>query len=633
MRKPRGATAIAAIEAPAGPLADTAAFGSDVVADALRALRVPWIALVPGASYRGLHDSLVNYLGNREPRMLVCLHEEHAVAIAHGYAKATGEPIAVGLHSNVGLLHATMAIFNAWCDRMPVLMLGATGPVDAVQRRPWIDWIHTARDQGALVRGYVKWDDQPASPGAAREALLRAWWIARTEPKGPVYVNLDAGMQEAALASPPPAIEPSRYMPATVPAPDGEALRRAAAILASARRPLLLMGRVSRDAAAWDARVALAERLGARVLTDLKIGAAFPTDHPLHAAPPSVMQTPAMAEAIADADAILSLDWVDLAGTLKSACGGEPHAKVVQVSLDHLVHNGWSMDHQGLPPVDVQLACAPDAAVPALLAALPARRPARAPARTPAKRAAARSAATAQVAAAAPGAGASKARGAPTPLTTDHLAAALRRAVGERAFSLAHLPLSWNGASWPLRGPLEFLGSDGGGGVGAGPGLGVGAALALAGRGILTVAVCGDGDFLMGATALWTAVHYRIPLLVVVANNRSYWNDEVHQERVARARGRPVGNKWIGQRMDDPAVDLAAIGRAQGTRGYGPVETAEALDDALARAVADVGAGQVAVVDVRVAGGATPSSAVTSSAAPRRAATGTQGRGSPPARG
>src|SRR6516162_2360608 len=182
--------------------ANTPGWGSDVVADTLRALKIPYIALNPGASYRGLHDSIVNYLGNETPQMLLCLHEEIAVAIAHGYAKVTGKAMAAAVHSNVGLFHATMAIFNAWCDRMPVLVLGATGPVDASKRRPWIDWIHTARDQGALVRSYTKWDDQPASAEAAREALLRACWMACTPPKGPVYLNLDAGMQEAPLTDP-----------------------------------------------------------------------------------------------------------------------------------------------------------------------------------------------------------------------------------------------------------------------------------------------------------------------------------------------------------------------------------------------------------------------------------------------
>src|SRR5215211_5991269 len=176
------------IERPLPSGANAPAFGSDVIADTLRALEIPYIALNPGASYRGLHDSLVNYLGNSAPQMLLCLHEESAVAIAHGYAKVTGKAMAAALHSNVGLMHASMAIFNAWCDRMPVLLLGATGPVDAAKRRPWIDCIHTARDQGALIRPYTKWDDQPASVPAACESLLRARQIAETTPKGPVYV-------------------------------------------------------------------------------------------------------------------------------------------------------------------------------------------------------------------------------------------------------------------------------------------------------------------------------------------------------------------------------------------------------------------------------------------------------------
>ena len=194
-------------------------FGSDVVADALRATDIPYIALNPGASYRGLHDSIVNYLGNQQPQMILCLHEEAAVAIAHGYAKVTGKAMAAAVHSNVGLMHGTMAIFNAWCDRMPMLILGATGPVDSEKRRPWIDRIHTSRDQGALVRGYTKWDDQPASPGAAREAILRANWMANTAPCGPTYINLDAEVQEAKLTEPVAPIDTARYMPAVESAP------------------------------------------------------------------------------------------------------------------------------------------------------------------------------------------------------------------------------------------------------------------------------------------------------------------------------------------------------------------------------------------------------------------------------
>jgi thiamine pyrophosphate-dependent acetolactate synthase large subunit-like protein len=578
---------LAAIERPVPAGTNAAGFGSDVAAETLRALDVPYIALNPGASYRGLHDSLVNHLGNARPQMLLCLHEEHAVAIAQGYAKVTGRAMAAAVHSNVGLFHATMAIFNAWCDRVPVIVIGATGPVDAAKRRPWIDWIHTARDQGAIVRGYVKWDDQPASPAATREALLRAGWIAQTQPMGPVYVNLDAGLQEAPLEAPLPEIDAARFMPPAPVAPPPALIEQAASALRAAKRPVILAGRASRSLAAWDARVALAEAVGARVVTDLKLAAAFPTDHPLHAGAPGTVAPVAEAAAvIREADLILSLDWVDLAGTLRTVFGADPPpARIVQVTLDHLIHNGWSMDHQGLPPVDLLLAAQPDVAVPALLTALGA-------------------------GAAPRGGAANSALPKPVtgdrPITVDDLAAALRRAAGTRAVTLTHLPLGWNGASWTFRHPLDYIGSEGGGGIGAGPGVSVGAALALRGSGRLPVAVCGDGDFLMGVTALWTAVHYRIPLLLVVANNRSFFNDEVHQERVARMRARPVENKWIGQRIDDPDIDLAAMGRAQGAVGFGPVTRTGGLEAVLSEAIAAVEDGRVAVVDARVEPGYTP---------------------------
>jgi thiamine pyrophosphate-dependent acetolactate synthase large subunit-like protein len=240
------------------------------------------------------------------------------------------------------------------------------------------------------------------------------------------------------------------------------------------------------------------------------------------------------------------------------------------------------MDYQGLPPVDVLIACEPDTAVPALLAALGPGGPR---AMSPVKP-----------------------KFPPLPdgkLTVDHLADALRRAVGGRPASLTHVSLSWNGASWPLRHPLDYLGSDGGGGVGGGPGISVGAALALKGSGRMAVAVCGDGDFMMGVTALWTAAHYRIPLLLVVANNRSFFNDELHQERVARMRNRPVENRWVGQRISEPDIDIAAIARAQGARGFGPVGLIGELLPTFEKAIAAVEAGDVVVVDVRVEPGYT----------------------------
>jgi thiamine pyrophosphate-dependent acetolactate synthase large subunit-like protein len=568
--------AVAAVERPAPAGVNAPAFGSDVVADTLRVLDIPYIALTPGASYRGLHDSLVNYLGNSAPQMLLCLHEESAVAIAHGYAKVTGKAMAAAVHANVGLFHATMALFNAWCDRMPMLVLGATGPVDAVQRRPWIDWIHTAQDQGALVRGYTKWDDQPASPGAAREALLRGAWIANTAPMGPVYINLDAGMQEAKLAEQLPPIDAKRYMPAVATAAPADLVRQAAAMLQSARQVVILAGRASRSEEAWNARVALAEGLSASVVTDLKIGATFPTDHPLHAGAPRDVTADSI-PALRGADVILSLDWVDLAGALRHA-GPSPAAKIIQISLDYRIHNGWSMDYEALPPVDLLLSADPDAVVPELLKALDvAGKPRTTPRpRTPVG------------------------DREPAGFTNEHIARALRAVLGERPATLTHLPISWEDRWWTFRHPLDYLGSDGGGGVGGGPGISVGAALALKNSGRLAVAICGDGDFLMGVTALWTATHYKIPLLFVIANNRSFYNDEVHQERMARLRHRPVENKWIGQRIADPEIDLAALARAQGAVGFGPIGRYADLAPALQGAVAAVENGAVAVVDVRI---------------------------------
>src|SRR6185312_13782483 len=345
------------------------AWGSDAIAELLRALGLRYISLNPGASYRGLHDSLVNYLGNERPEIVLCLHEEHAVAVAHGFAKVTEQPMAVALHSNVGLMHATMALFNAFCDRVPMLALGATGPVDAAARRPWIDWIHTAADQGALVRPFVKWDDQPASAPAAVEALARADALTRAYPSAPVYVCLDAALQEQPL---PPGLELpdlDRHRAPAPPAPSAEEIGAAAAVLAAAQRPLILAGRCGRGEAEWAARVRLAERLGARVLTDLKAAAAFPTRHPLHPAAPGTFLTPSGRALIRGADAILALDWIDLGGTLRQAYGEDPvTARVVSCTADQALHNGWSKDHFELPPVDVPIAAHPDRLVAALVA-------------------------------------------------------------------------------------------------------------------------------------------------------------------------------------------------------------------------------------------------------------------------
>ena len=572
-------------EAPADGEPSVALWGSDVVAQALRDLEIPFIALNPGSSFRGLHDSLVNYLGNQRPQMLLCLHEEHAVAIAHGYAKVTDTPMAVALHSNLGLMHATMAIFNAYCDRMPILMLGATGPLDAARRRAWIDWLHTTTDQAALIRPFAKWDDQPLSPEAAVEAVYQAHRSASATPKSPTYVCLDASLQELALAKATRAVRATRYRPARSPSPSPDDIAALAQHLARAKNPILLYGRFTRSAHGWQQRIALAERLDAQVFTHLKLPAAFPTRHPLHRDPPHEFTSPVLRQSLKDADVIVAFDWLDLGGTLSTT--GEVNGHVVSISLDDQLHTGWGKESLAPVPTDLQLAADTDVSVDALLACLCAvgtdgdqHR-----ARTP-------SDSTPQVRTPAPTA---------EELNVSDIASSLRDALGERTSTIIRFPNEWTGDLWDVTDPLDHLGGDGGEGVGSGPGMAVGAALALRGSGRIPIAILGDGDYLMGINALWTAAHYQLPLLIVVANNRSYFNDEIHQHGVALHRERPTTNRWIGQHITGPDLDLVGLAQSQGLTAEGPVSSAEELDQSLRRAIAAVEAGGTMVVDVRIA--------------------------------
>jgi thiamine pyrophosphate-dependent acetolactate synthase large subunit-like protein len=361
-------------------------------------------------------------------------------------------------------------------------------------------------------------------------------------------------------------------------------MRDAANALGAAKRVVVLAGRVSRSPKDWARRVALVEALGASVITDIKVGAAFPTNHPAHCAKPAHFLDDAAITTLAGADVILSLDWVDLAGTLKQA--KQRKAIVIQVSQDHVLHNGWGMEHQSLPAVDIHLACEPDVAVHLIADALgvvAGEEPAELPALP-----------------------AFNAVDEDTELDILALASALGEALSSECISMVRLPLGWAGESWHFRHPLDYLGGDGGAGIGSGPGMLIGAALGLRGTGRLAVGVLGDGDFMMAASAFWTAAHYRIPFVAVVANNRSFFNDEVHQERVATMRERPIENKWIGQQIADPDIAIAEIARAQGVEGIGPVSTAGELSSAVRKAVEIAKEGRPVVIDARVKPGYSP---------------------------
>lgn len=564
----------------------TMEWGSDAIAQTVRDLGIEYISLNPGASFRGFHDSLVNYLGNQKPQMLVSLHEEHAVAIAHGYAKVTDRPMAVALHSNVGLMHASMAIFNAYCDRVPMLMIGATGPVDANLRRPWIDWLHTTADQAALIRPFIKWDDQPGSPEAAVLSMARAYMLTASRPSAPTYVCLDFSVQEARLSDGFVLPDAASARPPAPAEPGGAVVRDVVRILRAAARPLFLVGRMNRNEQAWLDRVALAEEFGAEVLTHQKLGAAFPTNHPLHRLGPASHRSPDALEAMRNADVILSLDWLDLGGMLRSAgLAGERSQKVISVSNDLYLHNGWSKDSFEFPRVDINIPTEPDVAVRRILEEIGnsggARRAAAGPtAEVPARK---RSTVPRE-----------------DQLTLDDILDGVVEATRDRAPSYIRLPSAWPMERMVFSHPLDYLGCDGGEGIGSGPGMAVGGALALRGSKRLPVAILGDGDYTMGVSALWNAAHYALPMLMIVANNGSYLNDEIHQDHIAKLRDRPRENRWIGLHMTNPTVDLAGMARAQGVEGLGPITTVSDLQRALGEALEHIDAGKPVVIDVRI---------------------------------
>jgi thiamine pyrophosphate-dependent acetolactate synthase large subunit-like protein len=571
------------LDTPEGQPDDKVAWGSDVAAQMLRRFGFKYVSLNPGASYRGLHDSIVNHLGNRDPGMLLCLHEDHAVGIAHGYAKVTDEPMAAIVHSNVGLMHGHMAIFNAFCDRKPLFLVGATGPVDSHQRRPWIDWIHTSQDQAGIVRDILKFDVQPSSPEAIVDGMTRANIATRTQPSAPVYVVLDAGLGESSLEKVPAFPDMARHQPPAPPrAPEAD-VKKAVEMIKAAKKPVILAGRSSRSQESWDNRVKLAEAIGAIVCSDLKNGAAFPTDHPAHIMEPFNQPTEKHREAVAEADLIIALEWIDIGGLVCPPKGGvQMNAKIISVTMDHHLHNGAHMVYQAVTPADVLISASAESFVADLLAHFSGKK--------------------------APWKAASRREYTPgdsSRLRMVDVAKTLRDAFPDPdKVTLASVARQWPVDMWPMRTPLAYMGKDGGGGIGSGPSISIGVALACADMGRPCVTILGDGDFMMGGHAIWTAVKHKIPLLVVINNNQSYFNDELHQENIARRRNRAVGNRWIGQAISGPNIDIAKFVESQGAVGIGPVKTLEELKAAVKKGAEVLASGGVCLIDCHVPPGA-----------------------------
>jgi acetolactate synthase-1/2/3 large subunit len=572
-----------------------AVFGSDVMVEVLRELGVKYIALNPGASYRGFHDSLVNF-GEGGPEMILCTHEEIAVAIANGYARVTGKPMATGLHNVVGLQHAAMAIFNAWCDRTPMINLGGGGPQDTNHRRS-TDWVHSALVQGNAVRDYVKHDDQPFSIESVPESFLRAYRIATTEPKGPVYITLDADVQEDEVTTPMWIPDASLYQAPSPPAANADALRDATELIVNADWPVIIAGEVGLKPGMPAALQDLAELLGAPVVD---AGGPFniPNGHPLDV-------TEAREEALKDADVVLALDVPSLGvplgpsvrerGALVPAIGRD--TKIIHITLSDMEKQSWVTDNMWLFPVQVAIAADTAQALPELLimtrelmASDPANRQ-----RAEGRRAKAEAMHNE-----------ARKRGA------DFIAKSwdeypisgprLWGEIGQRVKGQDWALVQSHGRRWreliDLTEPGHGLGGGRGAGLGYGMPAAIGSALAYKGTGKLCIAVLGDGDFFMTSNALWTAAKYDIPLLTILYNNRSYYNDEEHQERVALRRDRPVENKGIGVQINDPIPDFASLAMSLSVASWGPIENPADIGPALDAAIAVVRSGKPAFVDV-----------------------------------
>ena len=560
-------------------------YGSDVIVDLMKAFDIEYAAFNPGATFRGIHDSIVNYGGNYKPEVIFCHHEEISVAIAHGYAKAKNKPMIAITHNMVGLQHASMAIFNAYIDRVPIMVLGGTGPMNSKRRRPRIDWIHTALVQGNQVRDYVKWDDQPYSLADVPDSFIRGYRIATTDPMAPIYINYDADIQEDALAAAMDVPNVTRYSAPASAQANPDALRRAADMLVHAQTPLIIADQLGRNPKAVPALIELAELLGCPVV-DKGARFNFPSVHPLDA-------TDGAREILQKADVILALDVGDLFGSLTTVSKQTRNCeyitsstvKIIGISMNDMLVHSWANDYQALQAIDVPMTADTAVAVPELtrlcrdLIGNDGKRKAAIEARTKEladkhKSRRARWRADAE------------AKGSQKEISTAWLALEVGEAIKREPWVLVNgTSNGWTRRLWDFTKPNQSIGGSGGAGLGYGPGASIGAALALKGNGNVAVAIQSDGDMLMTSSALWTAAKHRIPLLMVMHNNQSYYNSEEHGIEVAKFRSRPVENAGIGTHVDDPEIDFATMAQSFGVSGEGPVRNPADLRPAIERGV------------------------------------------------
>jgi acetolactate synthase I/II/III large subunit len=594
----RPSARVAAAEAGAPAAAQTKGrVGSDFMVDVIKSLDIDYVPSNPASSFRGLHESLLTYGDNKKPEFITCLHEESSIGIAHGYFKIAGKPLIALCHGTVGLQHAAMAIYNAWCDRVPVIVMGGND-LDATKRAPGVPTIHAAQDIGSLVRDFTKWDDNPVSLPHFAESFVRAYKIAMTPPHEPVFLSLDVGLQEHAVHEP-DRLRIPRYVPTAPPQGDTGAVREAARLLANAERPVIVADRAARTPNGIKLLIELAETLNASVI-DQAGRLNFPTTHHLN-------QTARAGAVVGQADVLIGLELTDFWNTVNAYIDNgenlrEPRikadAKLISIGAGDYYLKSNYQDFQRFQSVDVSIAGDAEATLPALIeavkSALPAgRKPAIEKRGEALRKASAENRARARVAASY-GWDAS-------PISTARLCAELWAQIRNEDWSLVSrdtFQSSWPHRLWPMERHYHYIGGSGGYGEGYNAPAAVGAALANRAFGRLSVSIQADGDLMYAPGVLWTAVHHKVPLLSVVHNNRGYHQEVMHVQRMANRRDRVLNDGPIGTQIIGPHIDYAKLAQSMGMYAIGPIEHPADLGPALARAVAVVKAGEPALVDV-----------------------------------
>jgi acetolactate synthase-1/2/3 large subunit len=578
---------------------------SDFMVDVIKSLDIDYVPCNPAQSFRGLHESLIDYGGNKKPEFLTCTHEESSVALAHGYFKIAGKPLLVLCHGTVGLQHAAMAIYNAWCDRVPVIVMGGTD-LDASKRPPGVPTFHSAQDINALVRDFTKWDDQPVSLQHFAQSFVRAYKLAMTPPHEPVMIALDCGLQEETVRDRSKLTIP-RYVPTAPPQGDMNAVREAARLLAAAERPVIIADKYARTADGVASLVQLAEILQAPVI-DQKGRMNFPNTHHL-------FQNSRGQALLKDADVILGLELSDYWGTVNGYVdNGEndgaglqeshikPNARLISISSIVLNTKSNYQDFQRFQVVDVEMAGEAQATLPALIEAVKQALPANRAADIEARGAAMKKAwgeareRTRQAASYAWDA---------SPISTARMSMEVYAQIkdldwssvgGDRQFS------AWPTRLWPMDKHYHHIGGPGGYGIGYNAPAAVGAALANRAHGRFSVNFQPDGDMMFGPGVLWTAARHQIPLLSVMHNNRGYHQEVMHVQRMSNRRnrvaslGKDIGP--VGTRLENPNIDYAKLASSMGMWSAGPITDAGELAPVLKKAVEVVKSGEPALVDV-----------------------------------